>query len=85
MNQIAGIPYTQVKFDRNGQKLNDPFIGAGTTDLIVVSHGWNNDEPTALELYNKLFSNFAAVTANDPAFAQRKVSILLTRTRRAKP
>ena len=73
MNQIAGIPYTQVKFDQNGQKLNDPVIGAGTTDLIVVSHGWNNDEPTAHELYNKLFSNFAAVTANDPAFAQRKV------------
>jgi predicted alpha/beta hydrolase family esterase len=76
MNQIAGIPYTQVRFDQNGQKLNDPVIAAGTTDLIVVSHGWNNDEPTAHELYNKLFSNFAAVTANDRAFAQRKVAIL---------
>jgi hypothetical protein len=76
MNDIKGIPYVQVRFDANGKRLNEPTIPAGTTDLIVVSHGWNNSEQAAQELYTKLFGNFADLTKGDPALAQRKVAIL---------
>lgn len=76
MNDISGIPYVQVNFDANGRRLNAPSIPAGTTDLVVVSHGWNNSEQQAHELYTKLFTNFATVTQGDAAFATRKVAIL---------
>ena len=37
-----------------------------------MSHGWNNDDAAAEELYTKLFTNFADVTADDPAYCQEE-------------
>ena len=76
MNQINGIPYTEVKFDKEGQRLNPPAIPPGTTDVIVMSHGWNNDEIAAEDLYTELFTNFAKVTADDPAISRKKIAIV---------
>src|SRR5260370_28320710 len=76
MNEIKGIQYTEVKFDKDGQRQNTPVIPAGTTDVIVMSHGWNNDDAAAEELYTKLFTNFANVTAGDPAISGRKIAIV---------
>lgn len=76
MNEIKGIPYAEVRFDKDGRRQNTPVIPAGTTDVIVMSHGWNNDDAAAEELYTKLFTNFANVTAGDPAIGRRKIAIV---------
>jgi hypothetical protein len=75
-NDIKGIPYSTAEFDKDGKLLSQPTVPAGTTDLIVVSHGWNNDRNDAEQLYTKLFSNLADVTANDPAIKARKLAII---------
>ena len=76
MNDIKGIHYSEAEFDKNGKLKSDPNVPAGTTDLIVVSHGWNNNRDEAERLYTKLFGNFVEATKNDPAIAQRKLAII---------
>lgn len=76
MNNIKGIPYSTAEFDKEGKPLTQPTVPAGSTDLIVVSHGWNNDRDEAEALYRKLFENFVDVTANDPAIKGRKIAII---------
>lgn len=77
MNDIKGIPYSTVEFDKTGNIVGqEPTIAPDCTDLIVISHGWNNSHEEAEQLYSKLFGNFADVTANDPAIAQRKIAIV---------
>ena len=51
MNDIAGIPYVEAQFDKNGalENQNDVNLPAGVTDLFVMSHGWNNDADEARE------------------------------------
>ena len=45
MKDIAGIPYCEAQFDKNGTLENESQVSlpAGVTDLFVISHGWNND------------------------------------------
>ncbi|HMG04318.1 MAG TPA: hypothetical protein VK581_02580 [Chthoniobacterales bacterium] len=76
MTDIKGIPYTTAVFDKDGKLQNNPTIPAGTTDLLVASHGWNNDAADAEGLYTKLFSNFADVTSTDPEIKKRKLAIV---------
>jgi hypothetical protein len=63
MNNIAGIPYVAAHFDQDGAALNQQQVTLppGTTDVIVLSHGWNNTEEQAEQLYSELFTNFTAV------------------------
>ncbi|MEO7318301.1 MAG: hypothetical protein ABIZ56_04875 [Chthoniobacteraceae bacterium] len=61
MNDIAGIPYVEAQFDKNGSPENQVTLAAGVTDLFVMSHGWNNSAADARELYRKFFENFVAV------------------------
>jgi hypothetical protein len=63
MNDIAGIPYTEVQFNKNGslENQNQVNLPANVTDVFVMSHGWNNDADAARELYRKFFENFVAV------------------------
>ena len=66
MTDIAGIPYTEAQFDLNGMLGRPVTLPPGVTDLIVISHGWNNDADAARHLYRTLFTNFVAVaTPND--------------------
>jgi len=76
MTDIKGIPYTTAVFDKDGKLQNNPTIPAGTTDLLVASHGWNNDAADAEALYTKLFSNFADVTSADAEIKKRKLAIV---------
>lgn len=76
MDNIKGIPYSAAEFDKNGKLLTIPTVPSGTTDLIVVSHGWNNDRTSAEDFYSKLFGNFADVTASDPLIQKRKLAIV---------
>jgi len=76
MNDIKGLPYDTAEFDKDGGLVHRPSVPAGTTDLIVVSHGWNNDREEAEALYRKLFGNFVDVTQGDAAMAARKVALV---------
>jgi dienelactone hydrolase len=61
MNDIAGIPYVEAQFDKNGTRQGPVALPAAVTDLFVISHGWNNNAERARELYRMLFESFAAV------------------------
>jgi len=63
MADIAGIPYVEAHFDENGaiQNAADVAIPAGTTDLFVMSHGWNNSANEARDLYRGFFTSFSQV------------------------
>jgi pimeloyl-ACP methyl ester carboxylesterase len=49
-----------VDFDKNGKQLNQASVPQGTTDVFVISHGWNNDKAEASALYQELVSNIAS-------------------------
>src|SRR5687768_14941399 len=62
MNEIAGIPYIEAGFDKNGLgPEKEVVLPAGVTDLFVISHGWNNNKTRAEDLYRKFFESFASV------------------------
>ena len=68
MNDIAGIPYLEAEFNKDGTSATQAEINlpANTTDLFVISHGWNNDADAARTLYRGFFESFQAVAqAND--------------------
>jgi hypothetical protein len=65
MDNIAGIPYVEAEFDKNGTLKNQVTVPAGVTDLFVISHGWNNDANEARTLYRNFFANFVAVSKPD--------------------
>ena len=76
MDEIAGIPYVEASFDKNGQGPEKGVVlPAGVTDLIVMSHGWNNNKSKAEDLYNKFFASFAAA-AQPNDLPGRKLVIL---------
>ena len=43
MNDIAGIPYFVAEFDINGKLKAPVTLPADVDEVIVVSHGWNNN------------------------------------------
>ncbi len=71
---IAGLPFWQLTFDADGNAdpaSGDPFIedvkSKGLTDLVVFAHGWNNDQGTAMRLYQAFFSLLAGQLSAAPA------------------
>jgi len=63
MNEIANIPYVEARFNKDGalENPNEVNLPAGVTDLLVMSHGWNNNADAARTLYREFFENFVAV------------------------
>jgi predicted alpha/beta hydrolase family esterase len=61
MNAIAGIPYCQACFDKDGNGLNQVTIPPNVTDLFVMSHGWNNNAAEAEQLFQGFFESFGDV------------------------
>jgi hypothetical protein len=66
MTEIAGLPFWELTFDADGNPdptRRDAFLrevpGSGITDLVVFSHGWNNDPGTAHRLYQAFFGVLA--------------------------
>jgi hypothetical protein len=76
MNNIAGIPYVAARFDKDGAALNQQQVNVppGTTDVVVASHGWNNTEEQAEQLYSELFTNFTAVAPDQ--LQKKKLAIV---------
>jgi len=57
MEEISGLPVFAVEFDKEGAVVDESavtellgHVTAPTTDLIVLSHGWNNDKDDAAKL-----------------------------------
>lgn len=68
MEYLHGFPLIRLEFDKNGAPLNQAVgteltqwlgtpEGQATTDLAVISHGWNNNIAEASDLYIEFFSN----------------------------
>lgn len=86
MEQLSGFPYFPVEFTKDAAVHNQAEVAAlqnaiqrdGTTDLIVISHGWNNNMAEAKALYSEFFQNFRALVdaGKLPALANRKWAVL---------
>src|SRR5688572_27750566 len=76
MDNIAGIPYFEIEFDKRGGIKRDVNPAGGFTDLFVISHGWNNDATEARTLYKKFFESFAKVAAAQFDMAAIKPAIV---------
>lgn len=86
MEQLSGFAYFPVQFTKDAvvhdqtevTRLKEFLRQDRTTDLIVISHGWNNNMGQAKDLYAKFFANFrSALTVGSPAgLANRRWAIL---------
>jgi hypothetical protein len=65
-------PYFELEFDAKGKPADSKQLAAlldglqknKTTDLFIISHGWNNDSKDAHALYQDLFNNVKAQEKN---------------------
>ena len=63
MDQIGGWPYAELSFDAKGMRLGQgPIAPDGTTDLIVISHGWHMQAQPAQALYASLLEKVFVLT-----------------------
>jgi hypothetical protein len=86
MKTLPRFPYFPVQFNKAGQVFDPKEVqaleqhlgSAGTTDLIVISHGWNNDRAEAEDLYERFLTNAdAAIVGNAPAgLGARRFAVL---------
>ncbi|MEU7488013.1 serine-threonine protein kinase [Streptomyces sp. NPDC042319] len=74
---MAGVgvrPYWELTFDADGdvERRQRDALPAGAvqerlTDLVVFSHGWNNDRSMATRLYTRFFEPFPELLVDGPA------------------
>jgi hypothetical protein len=75
MERIADIPFFEIEFRKSGQLHTSDAMNEvasflrdnAITDLLVCSHGWNNDKADARALYEGFFGNAALHLAADAA------------------
>ena len=72
--EIAGQPHWEIGFDDHGQPdqgeadtLLRELPGEDLTDLLVFSHGWNNDRGQARRLYQLYFQQVPGLLAQGGA------------------
>ena len=81
MPDLSSFPSTEIRFDRQARVIGGADAVAGLvgdhalTDLLVLVHGWNNDEHGAFHLYRALTSSLRTVVDSDafPALANRRI------------
>jgi hypothetical protein len=86
MADLSGFTYCEVQFTRDGvvfdenevTALLDTLDAQDITDLVAISHGWNNDMNDARNLYATLFGNVAALNAagQGPGLGSRRLAVL---------
>jgi len=80
--EVAEFPFFPIEFDKKARLVDDDqtlaldsFIETGgVTDLLVLSHGWNNDEAQAMALYRNLLSSIA--NEADDGFDARTIAVV---------
>jgi hypothetical protein len=82
MDRIAGLPFWEVPFDAQGdidRTVADRALSglrdADVTDVVVLSHGWNNDAAAARRLHERFFGMFPPLLA-PPTSPERTVGLL---------
>jgi hypothetical protein len=68
MDQLSGFDFIALNFDDDGKPtsaaaqatLLQHVATAGTTDVVLMAHGFRNDEREALHLYRDFFENVHA-------------------------
>lgn len=83
MADLSGFGYAEVQFDGAGGTIGgaDTVLALGerpdVTDLLVLSHGWNNDAEGARRLYEAIAASLRAVLDSGavPALAGRQIVI----------
>ncbi|MBD2767269.1 hypothetical protein IC235_05130 [Hymenobacter sp. BT664] len=86
MSALQNFPYFPIEFTKEGQVFNPAQVEAlvtglkptAATDLLVLSHGWNNDMQDAQSLYEAFLGAFRQVLDGPvrQAFTQRKFAVL---------
>ncbi|HEY2907751.1 MAG TPA: hypothetical protein VGJ29_17745, partial [Vicinamibacterales bacterium] len=86
MQTVGGFSYFEVEFTKDGAvsdpaqvaALHDFVLQGGTTDLLTISHGWNNDMADARDLYARFLAAVRRVLDNRlvPAAATRSFAVL---------
>jgi len=86
MSDLKGFPYFEVEFNKKGESSNPDQVKAltdfldlgGTSDLFVISHGWNNDMADARDLYTRFFDCARQVLDSDAVtgVSKRKFAIM---------
>ena len=69
MSDFNGFPYFEVEFNKQGEvhdqgqvdQLMNFLAAGGTSDLFVISHGWNNDMADARGLYDRFSARLRQV------------------------
>ncbi len=76
------FPFAAVELESDGS-VHDPAqldaaraVVDGADDVLVLVHGWNNDMPAALRLYEKLTDNVDAVRGQVSGAAGRKIAVI---------
>jgi hypothetical protein len=82
MPELSEFPSAEMRFDRHANVvggLDEVFqlVDAPTTDLIVMSHGWNNEARDARALYRQLASSMRDVLRQGrvPVLNNRKIAL----------
>lgn len=84
MGELSGFPYAEVQFGTDGQVLDSAErkaaveMAEGLTDVLVISHGWNNDMSEARRLYEGLAANMSTVLKSDQpdGYGDRELGII---------
>lgn len=80
--EVGGLPFFPIEFDKKARLVDDDQVLAldsfietgGVTDLLVLAHGWNNNEAQAMALYRHLLSNIDK--ESDVGFDARTVAVV---------
>jgi hypothetical protein len=82
MAELSGFASAEMEFDRNAKVVGSldevaRVANGPCTDLIVMSHGWNNEPREARELYKQLAASLRDVLGQNriPALRDRKVAL----------
>jgi hypothetical protein len=83
MPELSEFPSAEMQFDRDAKIVGNidevlNLANGPVTDLIVMSHGWNNDAREARELYEKLAASMRSVLKEGrvPALQNRKIGLV---------
>ncbi|MEM8931898.1 MAG: hypothetical protein AAGE94_12030, partial [Acidobacteriota bacterium] len=85
MPELHGLPYFEVQFTKDGAIFKDDEAEAlrrfvadeAPSDLIVLSHGWNNDLEDARDLYDRLLRSVRLqLDAGDVVLGDRSFAVL---------
>src|SRR4051812_26669152 len=72
MKELSGFPYFEIQFTKEGKVFDQNEVDAlydalnknDISDLLLISHGWNNDLDDARQLYKNLVFTIAQENAS---------------------